>query len=219
MQGKLAQVRSALSGASVVRAIMRGSGGRGTALGVACVTRSSPRIAPAVTGPGSALCFAVLLGVAFGSAFHAPRAGPRSRLRWAAAGAATALVSSSGWAVSHHERGHALDSALRPRQSVVALVLPPGVLHRRDVSRGPVSRSPSSPSCDGLYPDDAAREGAGVISASSARPRSLRIRCSARGAARGNGSPRAWMRMSADRAGESAPWASPLAALGDRSSG
>jgi mannose/fructose/N-acetylgalactosamine-specific phosphotransferase system component IIC len=92
-QGRLARFEALFWG-SVVRAILRGAiwSVAGTALGVACVTAVLPRIAPAVTGPRIGICFAVLLGVAFGSAFHAHVRGRARGLRWAAAGAATALV-------------------------------------------------------------------------------------------------------------------------------
>jgi mannose/fructose/N-acetylgalactosamine-specific phosphotransferase system component IIC len=92
-QGRLASFEVLYWG-SVVRAILRGAiwSVAGTALGVACATAVLPRIASAVTGPRIGLAFAVLLGVAFGSAFHAHVRGRANGLRWAAAGAATALV-------------------------------------------------------------------------------------------------------------------------------
>jgi len=92
-QGKLAKFE-ALYWGSVVRATLRGAiwSVAGTTLGIACVTAVLPRVAWAITGPRIGLAFAVLLGVAFGSAFHAHVRGRAHGLRWAAAGAATALV-------------------------------------------------------------------------------------------------------------------------------
>jgi hypothetical protein len=78
----------------VFRGFLRGAtwSAAATVAGVAAAAITLPRLALFVTGPRAGLIFAVVLGVAFGTGFHAHVGAPRHGLRWAAIGAIATIV-------------------------------------------------------------------------------------------------------------------------------
>ncbi len=78
----------------VFRIFLRGASwsAAATVAGVAALSLLLPPLARWITGPRVGLLFAVLLGVAFGSGFHAHVRVARRGLRWAALGALTSLI-------------------------------------------------------------------------------------------------------------------------------